>query len=713
MSVKFDKETFHTTAAAVDAASKGNEDLMHEIGNAITKGGGPNGYLAAYLKQLQSNPLRTKMLTSGTLSGLQEFLASWIAHDRSKSGHYFTSRVPKMAIYGAFISAPLGHVLISALQKVFQGRKSLKAKILQILASNLIIAPIQNSVYLISMALIAGARTFHQVRATVKAGFWPVMKVSWIVSPISLAFAQQFLPETTWVPFFNIIGFIIGTYINAHTKKKRLAALRRKHYGEGGGRSSSRPGSRPGSDPYLRFDRDLGWNMDWAVAFVIDRLEQSWADAAASLRGIRLRTAALYQDGLNQEIPLYIFHKLDRLLFAGHLKNAVFLNASSLSASVSGITYTHRQRPNPKIKRFSIILNCDVLQNGQPRDIVAMLIHHMIHAYFLVACSGQKETEVFYGRLAHGVHFGKIMLTIRRLSAAHGKELACLDYRHRLPGIQHFADEYHHFWRRDGTNREDKNAWYHSHCHCDVQGPSESEVDTCYRKACKPMFDQPHSVRKLEVQVSVEFLFREKPVLVERDEIKQSQSVLRAFDRAEIRFLKVHRDVSEDTFMRFLEFLHTGSYRPDPRSFAPATVVAGLDPDYKGPPIIRPQSAFTEAAVVLADVQFAKLSRLMGFDDCKSYALDRMDAYGMMYEGPVAVLKEIYRGGELDSNLKAWACKFLIRTPARSSPFCHHNNLIGQGTMELPNLLELESHYGPYRSRFLDAVDSNEALEMM
>jgi hypothetical protein len=80
------------------------------------------------------------MLTSGTLSGLQEFLASWIAHDRSKSGHYFTSRVPKMALYGAMISAPLGHVLISLLQKVFQGRKSLKAKIMQILVSNLIVS---------------------------------------------------------------------------------------------------------------------------------------------------------------------------------------------------------------------------------------------------------------------------------------------------------------------------------------------------------------------------------------------------------------------------------------------------------------------------------------------------------------------------------------------------------------------------------------------
>lgn len=97
------------------------------------------GVRQAYLQQLQSNPLRTKMLTSGTLSGLQEFLASWIAHDRSKSGHYFTSRVPKMAIYGAFVSAPLGHVLISILQSIFRGRTSLKAKILQILASNLIV----------------------------------------------------------------------------------------------------------------------------------------------------------------------------------------------------------------------------------------------------------------------------------------------------------------------------------------------------------------------------------------------------------------------------------------------------------------------------------------------------------------------------------------------------------------------------------------------
>lgn len=84
--------------------------------------------------------MRTKMLTSGSLSGAQEFLASWIAKDRNKDGHYFTSRVPKMAAYGAFISAPMGHILISILQKIFAGRTSLKAKILQILVSNLVVS---------------------------------------------------------------------------------------------------------------------------------------------------------------------------------------------------------------------------------------------------------------------------------------------------------------------------------------------------------------------------------------------------------------------------------------------------------------------------------------------------------------------------------------------------------------------------------------------
>lgn len=79
------------------------------------------------------------MLTAGTLAGAQELLASFLAKDRNKHGNYFTSRVPKMAAYGAIVSAPLGHFLIWALQKTFAGRTSLRAKVLQIIVSNLIV----------------------------------------------------------------------------------------------------------------------------------------------------------------------------------------------------------------------------------------------------------------------------------------------------------------------------------------------------------------------------------------------------------------------------------------------------------------------------------------------------------------------------------------------------------------------------------------------
>ncbi|KAF6812791.1 integral membrane protein [Colletotrichum musicola] len=276
MSVKFEKETKETLQKGVDKVQEifnpekplpgtsGKHPISEAIGTAITggrKNAGSKGYLAAYIKQLEENPLRTKMLTAGTLAGAQELIASFLAKDRNKHGNYFTSRVPKMAAYGALVSAPLGHFLIWVLQKTFAGRTSLRAKILQIIVSNLIVAPIQNSVYLTAMALIAGAKTYHQVRATVKVGFWKVMKVSWITSPLCLAFAQKFLPDQLWVPFFNLVAFIIGTYINTTTKKKRLTALRKKHFGDGrapppsmGGRPEDYPGhpghpGHPGGHP--------------------------------------------------------------------------------------------------------------------------------------------------------------------------------------------------------------------------------------------------------------------------------------------------------------------------------------------------------------------------------------------------------------------------------------------------------------------------------
>lgn len=58
MSVKFEKETVEATTkaaldAVTDAATKDKDSLLHEVGEALTKGGGANGYLAVSVAPLE------------------------------------------------------------------------------------------------------------------------------------------------------------------------------------------------------------------------------------------------------------------------------------------------------------------------------------------------------------------------------------------------------------------------------------------------------------------------------------------------------------------------------------------------------------------------------------------------------------------------------------------------------------------------------------
>jgi len=200
-----------------------------------------NTLLASYLTQLATHPLRTKCITAGTLCFTQEVLASHIAkapvQRPPKNASFIThllasARVDaksfKMALYGLLVSAPLGHVLVGALQKKFAGKTGTGAKIGQILASNLLVAPIQTSVYLASMAVINGAKSFDDIVRTVKGGFMSVMRMTWITSPLSLIIAQKFIPQELWVPFFNLVGFVLGTYFTTSVKQARIKAEKAK-----------------------------------------------------------------------------------------------------------------------------------------------------------------------------------------------------------------------------------------------------------------------------------------------------------------------------------------------------------------------------------------------------------------------------------------------------------------------------------------------------
>lgn len=82
-----------------------------------------------------------------------------------------------------------------------------------ILASNLIIAPIQCGVYLGSLAVINGANSLPAIIKFVKMQIMSILKVSWITNPASLIIAQKFLPQETWVPFFSFVTFLLGKFL--------------------------------------------------------------------------------------------------------------------------------------------------------------------------------------------------------------------------------------------------------------------------------------------------------------------------------------------------------------------------------------------------------------------------------------------------------------------------------------------------------------------
>ncbi|KAH9064329.1 hypothetical protein EDB87DRAFT_1785842 [Lactarius vividus] len=193
--------------------------------------------LLAYLAQLSAHPLRTKALTTGTLCFLQEVLGSHLANapvpQPAKDAPFFVHalarakvdiRAIKMALYGLLVSAPIGHVLVGELQRAFAGRTGRGAKIGQVVASNLIVAPIQTVSYLASLAVIGGAKSWSDIKKTVKGGFFPVIRVMWVSSPLSLVFAQKFIPPELWVPFFNLVSFVLGTYFNTKMKRLRKSA---------------------------------------------------------------------------------------------------------------------------------------------------------------------------------------------------------------------------------------------------------------------------------------------------------------------------------------------------------------------------------------------------------------------------------------------------------------------------------------------------------
>jgi hypothetical protein len=473
-------------------------------------------------------------------------------------------------------------------------------------------------------------------------------------------------------------------------------------------------------DPFYKCTRNLGWNIDWAVAYLVDHLEKTRNDAAEGLRTIRIKAATLSREGLDPEDIIYkTFNRLDATLFKGHLKDAVYLSTLPLPPSLSGATYNANWGPDPGVTRISIVLNSGLLEYARARDVVALLIHQMIHAYFLVACGPQKENEVEYGRLAHGKHFGQILTTIKDISATHGKELVGLDFGHDVL----IDDEVYPRRRKDNDSEDEAAKWYCTHCHASTASIPTRDLTKWYTKTIAPLLSPSLStsaLRSANVQIynerrhaiesrsrarlppsteTIEVLYNDISILVDREKIEENVlSARRALTHS--RFLKISgKDVDEATFTRFMEYVHTGAYRPSP--------LYGGYGNGRGGLVLAPTAGHRRDdgdAHVLADILFVKFGTSYHLSECVEYGLKRLDSYSIVDEDPIDILTHIFSGREPCTKLRSWVARFLRAGTTSSSSFARPH-------ADHTNLATLENENGPWRARFLALLDTSGALE--
>lgn len=156
---------------------------------------------------------------------------------------------------------------------------------------------------------------------------------------------------------------------------------------------SPRPGPSEGDlsrlkDRHLEQPKDLGLTEDEAVKLAVDALKKYERTRIEALSDLDA-----HDKYPRHMLPFRIFHELDQEMFRGVLKQGVHLKWSDLEIGVHGAT---SRAGRNGFSRITIELNSKFSgrhsDHRWPREaLIAALIHHMTHAYFLVCCGFRNE----------------------------------------------------------------------------------------------------------------------------------------------------------------------------------------------------------------------------------------------------------------------------------------------------------------------------------
>ncbi|KAK7277354.1 hypothetical protein RIF29_18505 [Crotalaria pallida] len=141
---------------------------------------GKLGFLAWYLRKIQTHPLVTKSITSSLIFGAADFTSQMITLHSSAS--YDLKRASRMAVYGLLILGPSQHMWFNFLSKVLP-KRDVSTTLKKILMGQTLFGPVINTVFFSYNGALQGesgpeiiARLKRDLLPTLLGGamFWPL-----------------------------------------------------------------------------------------------------------------------------------------------------------------------------------------------------------------------------------------------------------------------------------------------------------------------------------------------------------------------------------------------------------------------------------------------------------------------------------------------------------------------------------------------------------
>ncbi|KAL9599542.1 MAG: hypothetical protein Q9219_003786 [cf. Caloplaca sp. 3 TL-2023] len=166
-------------------------------------------------------------------------------------------------------------------------------------------------------------------------------------------------------------------------------------------------------------DRTLGLSKEEAFALIEEKLQGHVRKQIACVS----QCAGHLHPEQKRKLPLQVFGELDQEFFRSVLTGNVSLHWSDLPTGTFSRTICAGVNGNPRIR---IELSPLLFLNGSRHNVLAVLLHQMVHAYYLQCC-GHRDRD--YGgdrhRLDHDLPFYALVHCIAN---------SCEPLRHHLSG---------------------------------------------------------------------------------------------------------------------------------------------------------------------------------------------------------------------------------------------------------------------------------------